>query len=422
MSTNKNSKYSKLYRLDSNLYNPNCAIAIKAGALFRNTENGKLHIQLKFQNLCEKTVLQLKVKILLKDSIGRVLSSTEKQYIDLRAKIGAEFGKTTAIFIKERDARQFSAYVTEVCFSDNSVQNVAETEWTSLQEPSPIGRKFYTLASLAEFKEKYCFKAKFIPTKLNDVWICACGCINKNDRDTCADCNASFSQMNDAEKETLHNDNIYKKASLLLNSDKATDVQTAYELLKSISNWKDSKNLIATAVQKLNLIEDDNKKKKRKRIKKLGAILLSALIVVCISVPIIRSIHVKNNPLTYRQVLDGYSVTAIENDSVKEIIIPDTYKDLPVISIGPDAFKNCTKLKSVTIGNKVKRINATAFDGCDSLKTIYYHGTETGWKNLLTSSKISFSDVEVYYYNQYKPSLKGKYWHYDDNGKPVVWD
>lgn len=77
MSTNKSSKYSKLYRLDSNLYNPNCAIAIKAGALFRNTENGKLHIQLKFQNLCEKTVLYLKVKILLKDSIGRVLSSTE---------------------------------------------------------------------------------------------------------------------------------------------------------------------------------------------------------------------------------------------------------------------------------------------------------------------------------------------------------
>lgn len=302
------------------------------------------------------------------------------------------------------------------------MQNVAETEWTSLQEPSPIGRKFYTQASLAEFKEKYCFKAKFILTKLNDVWICACGCINKNDRDTCADCNASFSQMNDAEKETLHNDNIYKRASPLINSDNVNDLKYAIALLKWMTDWKDSKNLIATAVQKLNLIEDDNKKKKRKRIKKLGAILLSALIVVCISVPIIRSVYVKNNPLTYRQVLDGYSVTAIENDSVKEIIIPDTYKDQPVISIGPDAFKNCTKLKSVTIGNKVKRINATAFDGCDSLKTIYYHGTETGWKNLLISSKISFSDVEVYYYNQYKPSLKGKYWHYDDNGKPVVWD
>ena len=52
------------------------------------------------------------------------------------------------------------------------------------------------------------------------------------------------------------------------------------------------------------------------------------------------------------------------------VVIPSTINDLPVTSIGDNAFYECLRLTSVTIPNSVTSIGDEAFYGCNSLNSI----------------------------------------------------
>lgn len=51
----------------------------------------------------------------------------------------------------------------------------------------------------------------------------------------------------------------------------------------------------------------------------------------------------------------------------ENIVIPDTYKGKPVISIDYEAFKDNDTMKHLTLGNNILRINASAFENCTAL-------------------------------------------------------
>lgn len=53
--------------------------------------------------------------------------------------------------------------------------------------------------------------------------------------------------------------------------------------------------------------------------------------------------------------------------SAETIVIPDTYKGKPVISIDKAAFRKNGTLKHLTIGNNILRIHTNAFEDCKSL-------------------------------------------------------
>jgi hypothetical protein len=61
-----------------------------------------------------------------------------------------------------------------------------------------------------------------------------------------------------------------------------------------------------------------------------------------------------------------------------EVEIPNAMNGLPVISIGPGAFRGCTNLTSVTIGNSVIFIADSAFYQCTSLQAVYFKGNAPG--------------------------------------------
>ena len=82
------------------------------------------------------------------------------------------------------------------------------------------------------------------------------------------------------------------------------------------------------------------------------------------------------------------------NSKAKAITVPSTIKvsgiTYKVTSIGANAFKNCKKLKTVTIGTNVKTIKAKAFNKCPNLKKVTIKTTQLNKK---TASKKSFSKV-----------------------------
>ena len=63
----------------------------------------------------------------------------------------------------------------------------------------------------------------------------------------------------------------------------------------------------------------------------------------------------------------SYSVIGIGTCQDVDIIIPDTYNDLPVTSIGRKAFYNCKILKSIEIPNSVISIGNNVFEYCSLL-------------------------------------------------------
>lgn len=76
--------------------------------------------------------------------------------------------------------------------------------------------------------------------------------------------------------------------------------------------------------------------------------------------------------LSYRLSDDKtyYIVVGVVNDSVTDLVIPDTYNNIPIKSIGKDAFDSCRSLKSITIPNCITNIYASFF-WCKSLNSVY---------------------------------------------------
>ena len=67
----------------------------------------------------------------------------------------------------------------------------------------------------------------------------------------------------------------------------------------------------------------------------------------------------------------AYLVSGIGTATDLNIVIPSTYKDLPVIGIAPEAFKDCLHIISVTIPSSVTVIGDSAFKDC--LKLLEVH-------------------------------------------------
>ena len=86
-------------------------------------------------------------------------------------------------------------------------------------------------------------------------------------------------------------------------------------------------------------------------------------------------------------------------------------KAYAVTDIAAGAFKNCKKLKSVTIGKKVKSIGAKAFYKCSALKKITIKSTslkkvgKAAFKGINAKAKIKVPAKKL---KAYKKVLKGK--------------
>lgn len=75
-------------------------------------------------------------------------------------------------------------------------------------------------------------------------------------------------------------------------------------------------------------------------------------------------------PITENGKTVAYSVTGIGKVTDTEIVIPSTYKKLPVTEIGESAFEYNENIVSVTIPDSVTKIDSGAYANCDALTTV----------------------------------------------------
>ena len=111
------------------------------------------------------------------------------------------------------------------------------------------------------------------------------------------------------------------------------------------------------------------------KLKKILSIFLSFVIAftVFVSTPFtLKSIAANESCLIFNLNSDGKSYSVIDcSDSVSgELIIPGTYNGLPVNSINERAFYGCNFLTGITIPGSVMSIGQEAFFECSALKNV----------------------------------------------------
>ena len=79
----------------------------------------------------------------------------------------------------------------------------------------------------------------------------------------------------------------------------------------------------------------------------------------------------ESRALGYKLCEGGYyEITGIGACRDTDVVIPSTYRNLPIKAIAPNAFWMCTHLTSVTIPKSVTHIGEKAFFGCSNLKSV----------------------------------------------------
>ncbi len=97
----------------------------------------------------------------------------------------------------------------------------------------------------------------------------------------------------------------------------------------------------------------------------------------------------------YDEITDSYIVTGIGSCTETEIVIPATYNNKAVTSIGYGAFKYCFSITSVEIPNSVTSIGVEAFRSCSSLTNIEIPSSVTSIGDEAFFCCESITNVEI---------------------------
>ena len=100
-----------------------------------------------------------------------------------------------------------------------------------------------------------------------------------------------------------------------------------------------------------------------------------------------------------------------------------------ITALGYQAFEGCSNLTSIVIPVGITKINEFAFKSCDRLTNVYYEGTSEAWAGIhISGSNSNLTSATRYYYSETEPALNAEgtaynsnYWHYDVNGDIVEW-
>jgi len=106
--------------------------------------------------------------------------------------------------------------------------------------------------------------------------------------------------------------------------------------------------------------------------------------------------------LSYKVKGERVAIIGCDKNASGELVIPSTYEEKPVTSIGENAFQRCISLESVTIPDSVTSIGRHAFSSCSRLTSIRIPESVTsieGWTfdycSRLTSVRIPESVTSI---------------------------
>ena len=222
-------RYIKVFSGDENLHTDGAPVVIRASALLKDTETGKMIAQLKLQNISGKSISYVKLAVTPLDSVKAPIGDPIVfEYLDLSVADKDEFGAKKPLHLPNPSTRSFRVGVSLVGYADGTVWNSDNTDWQSAAEDS------------------------------------------------------------DAANIVMAED-TYKKAAALAKSEKKEDLEEAQALFESISQVKDVSIEINNCRERINelSLKAEQKKKTKKKVTLISAIVGGAVALLLIAYLII---------------------------------------------------------------------------------------------------------------------------------------
>ena len=184
-------RFERILSLDKELWCKDSPVLIEKGALLKDSYTNKYLVQLKFLNLCPKTVIGLTLKVIYHDKINETSGETEFTYTDLKAEKGTYFGDNKPLYIPNENAREFEFIVTKVVFDDNSQWN-NENKFIEIGE-TKVSAEEKIIEQLKRDLNTY--ENISMPNFSNNYWYCVCGQFNINSEDECCKCKRNKEEL-----------------------------------------------------------------------------------------------------------------------------------------------------------------------------------------------------------------------------------
>lgn len=196
-------RYSKLFSLPENLYMEGSPVIIAAGALLKDNQTGRVVAQLKLCNISPKTIKAAAVSLLPLNTVGKPLGeSVRYEYLDLSSTRDTDFGSKSAIPMPDITTRSFSAAVVEVIFTDNSVWNADDAAWEPLKSPTTLTSRLDD-EMVKQFQMEYGSGAKNFFLEQKDLWHCVCGAVNRREEKACHSCQNFICNLRSIDLDSL---------------------------------------------------------------------------------------------------------------------------------------------------------------------------------------------------------------------------
>ena len=259
-------RFEKLFSLPPNLYSKGSPVIISAGSLLKDTETGKIIVQIKFHSVSFTHIKALKIDIAAYDVSGKEIEGVnDYQYLDLKINNGEEFGSNKAIVLPNTVARSFSINNISVVFSNGSTVNMLFP-----LKALPGSKTLVSELSNVELARQYQLKtnknATYVPFVLDELWFCSCGSWNSNH--ICTNCGLNKEKA----IENLDVSRLEPEMNTRLQAEKIERIQ--------------QQELAEKKVKEEQILREKNKKKKRSI-----AILATIAIVLFVGALIYSSQH-----------------------------------------------------------------------------------------------------------------------------------
>ena len=183
-------RFINVFSLTPNLHTAGCPIIVEAGALLKDTETGNMIAQLKMKNIGEETIVSCKVSLKAFENNGAEVEGVKDySYLDLSAAAGEEFGGKTPVFLPVDITRSFTVRINEIVFEDKTSLSFDAFELKALPTQEAVLDSDKGLAD--QYRRETSERSKFKPIEYEDLWICACGGINRKNAEKCATCDCT---------------------------------------------------------------------------------------------------------------------------------------------------------------------------------------------------------------------------------------
>lgn len=173
-------RYTRLYTLPENLYTEGAPLVIAAGALLKDNQTGKVLAQLKYRSICSRPIRAIKVLITGYDMAKTEVCREEHQYLDLEIGRDEYWGSKEAVYLPDRSVRSYSAAVLAVYYADGGSYVSDSQRWEPLQEQAGLDTKLWDKELAKQYRIDTTPKSAFVPVRQKDLWLCACGEINRD--------------------------------------------------------------------------------------------------------------------------------------------------------------------------------------------------------------------------------------------------